>query len=112
MSRVSHMESCLLCGSTGSGAVDHNRDFEELADKFIKLASRAGDHAALKDLAAKQIERMGCFSTTGNGATTGPSALYRLRRAKIAQKAMAAMVEALELHASDEHHFDSNGHLQ
>lgn len=112
MSRVSHMESCLLCGSTGSGAVDRNQDFEELADKFIQLASRAGDHAALKDLAARQIERMGCFSTTGNAATTGPSALYRLRRAKIAQKAMNAMVEALEPHANDEHHFDSNGHLQ
>lgn len=112
MSRVSHMESCLLCGATGSGAVDHNQDFEELADKFIQLASRAVDHAALKDLAGKQIERMGCFSTSGNGAVTGPSALYRLRRAKIAQKAMAAMVDALEPKASDEHHFDSNGHLQ
>lgn len=109
--RVSHMESCLLCESTGSGAVDHNQDFEELAEKFIQLAVRAGDHAALKDLAAKQISRMGCFSTTGNGATTGPSALYRLRRAKIASKAMAALVAELGPHASSEHRFDSNNHL-
>lgn len=107
---VSHMEPCLLCGSTGSGAIEHNQDFEDLADKFIELASRANDHAALKDLAAKQIERMGCFSTTGNGATSGPSALYRLRRAKIAYKALGEMVKSLETHASSEHRFDKNGH--
>lgn len=35
MSRVSHMESCLLCGSTGSGAVEDNPVFEVLIDKFI-----------------------------------------------------------------------------
>lgn len=108
--RISHMESCLLCGSTGSGAVDKNQDFEELADKFIQLAARAKDHAALKDFAASQIERMGVFSTTGH-AGSGPSALYRLRRAKIAQKALAAMVDNLEPIASDEHRFDGNGHL-
>lgn len=108
--RISHMESCLLCGSTGSGAVEKNQDFEEFADKFIQLATRAKDHAALKDFAAAQIERMGCFSTTG-GAGHGPSALYRLRRAKIAQKAMAAMVADLESVANDDHRFDGNGHL-
>lgn len=108
--RISHMESCLLCGSTGSGAVENNQAYEDLADKFIQLAVRAKDHAALKDLASSQIVRMGCFSTTGN-AGSGPSALYRLRRAKIAQKALAAMVADLEPVANDEHRFDKNNHL-
>lgn len=112
MSRVSHMEACLLCGSTGSGAVKENPLFEIFADKFIELAVRARDHKALKDLAINHLNEMGCFSTTGNGSLGGPSTLYKLRRARIAQKAMAAMVESLEPNASDEHHFDSNGHLQ
>lgn len=112
MSRVSHMESCLLCGSTGSGAVEDNPVFEVFIDKFIELAVRAGDHKALKDLALNHLNEMGCFSTTGCGSLGGPATLYKLRRARIAQRAMAAMVESLEPSASDEHHFDSNGHLQ
>lgn len=108
--RISHMEPCLLCGSTGSGAVDRNPEYEALLEKYIELAVRSKDHAALKDLAAAQVERMGCFSTTGH-AGSGPSALYRLRRAKIAQKALSAMVGDLEPIASDEHRFDGNGHL-
>lgn len=112
MSRVSHMEACLLCGSTGSGAVEDNPVFEVFIDKFIELAVRSGDHKALKELALNQLNEMGCFSTTGSGSIGGPSTLYKVRRARIAQKAMAAMVETLEQKASDEHHFDSNGHLQ
>lgn len=112
MSRVSHMESCLLCGSTTSSAPENNNEFEILAGKYIALAAAQNNHAALRDLAIDQIGRMGGFSTTGSAGYTGPAALYRLRRARIAQNAMAAMVESLEPKASDEHHFDSNGHLQ
>lgn len=112
MSRVSHMESCLLCGSTTSSAPENNNEFEVLAGKYIALASAQNNHAALRDLALDQINRMGVFSTTGNGGSTGPAALYRLRRARIAAQAMIYMVESLEPNASDEHHFDSNGHLQ
>lgn len=112
MSLVSHMESCLLCGSTTSSAVKENPEFELFIDKFIELAVRAGDHRALRDLASSNLSEMGCFSTGGGGSLGGPRTLYKLRHARIAQKAMNAMVEALEPHANDEHHFDSNGHLQ
>lgn len=111
MSRISHMEACLTCGSTTSSAVKANPEFEEFAVRFIDLAIRAGDIKALTEFAAHQLSKVGCFSTTG-GASTGPSALHKFRRIRLARKALDAAESALSKVSTSEHHFDSNGYLQ
>lgn len=108
--RVSHMESCLLCGTSNSGSVDNNPIHEVFADKFIELAVKAGDHKALADFAGEQITSMGGFFQSG-GAGSGPRALYKLRRVRMARKALEAFEAAIEPVSNDEHRFDSNGHL-
>lgn len=111
MSRVSHMEACITCGSTTSSAVTENPEFEEFADKFIELAVRSGDLKALNEFSKRQLERVGCWSTSG-GSHTGPGSLHKMRRIRLARKALSAAEDVLAGIASDEHHFDSNGHLQ
>lgn len=108
--RISHMESCLLCGTSNSGSVDKNPMHEVFVDKFIELALKAGDHKALADFAEGQIASMGGFFQSG-GAGTGPRALQKLRRVRMARKALEALEKEIEPVANDEHRFDVNGHL-
>lgn len=108
--RISHMESCLLCGTTNSSSVDKNPAHEVFAEKFIELAVKAGDHKALADFAEGQLASMGGFFTSG-GAGNGPRALLKLRHVRMARKALEAFERSIEPVANDEHRFDSNGHL-
>lgn len=108
--RISHMESCLLCGTSNSGSVDQNPMHEIFADKFIELAVKAGDHKALADFAEGQLASMGGFFTSG-GAGSGPRALHKLRRVRMARKALEALEKDIEPVSNDEHRFDGNGHL-
>jgi len=108
--RVSHMESCLHCDTTTSSAVDSNPAFEKFADRYIGLAVRAGDVAALDELAKYQIGRTGLYGYQGGSVSSGPSALHKLRRMRIAIKALQAAESMLEGMASDEYRFDGNGH--
>lgn len=108
--RISHMESCLHCGTTTSSAGESNDLSEAFADRFIGLAVRAGDVAALKELAESQITRTGLYGHKTGCATNGPSSLYKLRRMRIARKALQAAEAMLEPNANDIHRFDSNGH--
>ncbi|MNJ35403.1 hypothetical protein D3C77_301380 [compost metagenome] len=107
--RISHMESCLTCGTTTSSAIKENDEFEALAGKYIDLAMKSGDHKAVFELAKQQLDKFGLFYSTG-GAGDGPSALYKLRRARITAKAMFSLIGYLEPVSNDEHHFDENGH--
>jgi hypothetical protein len=103
--RVSHMESCLSCGLTNSGAIDRNPEYEQLAGVVVDLAVSAGNHKALHDLAIQQLDRVGLFSTCGH-KQAGPSSLYALRRLRMASKSISALIEMLEPQANDEHRFD------
>lgn len=102
---VSHMESCLSCGLTNSGAIERNPEVELMAEKFIELAVKADDHKALYDLANNHLGRVGLFSTRGS-IQSGPRSLYALRRIRMAVKALSALQGILEPLANDEHHFD------
>ena len=102
---VSHMESCLTCGLTNSGAIERNPEVELMAEKFIELAVKADDHKALYDLAKQNFGRVGLFTTCGK-IPSGPNSLYALRRIRMAVKALTALQGILEPRANDEHHFD------
>jgi hypothetical protein len=110
--RISHMESCLSCGSTTSSAVVSNETVEKFADRFIGLAVRSGDVKALHELAVDQLSQIGCFGYQTGSSTDGPSSLHKLRRIRIAIQALQAAKDMLEPIANDIHRFDSNGHLQ
>lgn len=92
---VTRMESCMACGLTNSGAVKSNPEIESEANELIALARAAGNHKALINLATRHLGRVGCFTTCGR-AGSGSSSMYVLRRARIAQAAMAALIEMLE----------------
>lgn len=108
--RISHMEGCLHCGTTTSSAGESNNLTEKFAERFIGLAVRAGDMRALFELAEYQIKNAGMFGSNTGSTGDGPSALYKLRRASIAGKALTAAIEALTPIANDIHEFDHNGH--
>lgn len=108
--RISHMESCLHCGSTTSSAGDGNDLSESFADRFIGLAVRAGDVLALKELAESQITNTGLYGSNTGCVQDGPRSLYKLRRMRIARKALQAAESMLEPLANDIHRFDANGH--
>lgn len=110
--RISHMEACLQCGSTTSSAVEKNDLAESFADRFIGLAIRAGDIAALHELAKAQVESICGFGYQSGSVSPGPNALYKLRRMRIARKALEAAESMLEPMANDIHKFDQNGHLE
>jgi len=109
--RVSHMESCLHCGTTTSSTGKSNDYTEEFIDRYIGLAVRCGDVAALDELAKHELDNTGLYFSGSGSAGEGPRALSKLRRFRIARKACEAAEKMLELVANDEHHFDSNGHL-
>lgn len=73
--RISHMESCLHCGTTTSSAGESNDLSEALADRFIGLAVRAGDVAALKELAEFQVTNTGLYGQKTGSVSDGPSSL-------------------------------------
>ena len=108
--RISHMESCLHCGTTTSSAQESNDLTESFADRYIGLAVRSGDVAALHELAFSQIGKVGLFYQKSGAAGDGPSCLLKLRRMRIARKALEAAELLLEPLANDIHEFDSNGH--
>jgi hypothetical protein len=106
------MESCLHCGSTTSSAGASNEFSEAFADRFIGLAVRSGDVKALHELASDQLANIGCFGHQTGSSPDGPSSLYKLRRMRIASKAMQAAMEMLTPKANDIHRFDAEGHLK
>jgi hypothetical protein len=106
------MEPCLACGSTTSSAGAANDTTEKFADRFIGLAVRAGDVAALHELAIDQLGRIGGFGHKTGASPPGPSSLYKLRRIRVAMQAMQSAKDMLEPTADDIHRFDHNGHLQ
>lgn len=108
--RVSHMEPCLLCHTTTSSAGNGNSHLEQICDQFIEMAVQCGNHKALVDLAKHQINEIGVFSTVG-ACGSGTSALYKMRRLRIARKAIQAAEDSISPSASDEVRFDSNGHV-
>lgn len=108
--RISHMESCLWCGTTTSSAGEANDIGEKFAQRYIGLAVRAGDVAALHELASYHMGKVGLFGYQSGSVGDGPSALYKLRRMRIARMALEAAEKMLEPIASDEHRFDANGH--
>lgn len=92
---VTRMESCMACGLTNSGAVKSNPEIEADAQDLIILAKACGNQKVLIDLAARHLDRVGVFTTCGK-AGAGQRSIYVLRRARIAQAAMAALIEMLE----------------
>lgn len=108
--RISHMESCTQCGSTTSSAMKANDFAEQFADRYIGLAVRSGDVAALHEMAKHWVDSVGGFGHKSGSAVDGPSALYKLRRFRMARKALEAAESMLEPLANDIHEFDSNGH--
>lgn len=102
---VSHMETCLNCGLSNSGALERNPEYEKLARTLIDLAVKADHHQALHALAIEQLSRVGLFSTCGH-KQSGPNSLYALRRLRIASNAINALIKILEPRANDEHHFE------
>ena len=107
--RISHMESCLHCGTTTSTAMESNDKTEKLLSRMIGLAVRAGDIKALHEIALDSLVECGIFSQTGS-VQHGPSSLYKLRRIRISVNALNAAAGMLEPVANDIHEFDSNGH--
>ncbi|MNR08706.1 hypothetical protein D3C85_1248740 [compost metagenome] len=108
--RISHMESCIHCGTTTSSGQKANDFAEQFADRYIGLAVRSGDVAALHEMAKHWIESVGGFGYQSGGVSDGPSALYKLRRIRMARKAMEAAEAMLLPVASDVHEFDQYGH--
>lgn len=108
--RISHMESCTQCGSTTSSAMKGNDYAEAFADRYIGLAVRACDVAALHEMAKHWLDSVGGFGYKTGCAVDGPSSLYKLRRFRMARKALEAAESMLIETASDVHEFDSNGH--
>lgn len=107
--RISHMESCLHCGTTTSSAMGSNDKTEKLLSRMVVLAVRASDVKALHEIATGALDKCGVFSTAGS-VCHGPSSLYKLRLMRIAVNALNAAVGMLEPVANDIHEFDSNGH--
>ena len=108
--RISHMEVCLHCGTTTSSAINSNDTVEDFVDQFIGLAGRCGDVKALADLASSLVNHAGCYGDKTGSVAEGPSSLSKLRRFRMARKALQAAEDMLEPQANDVHRFDSNGH--
>lgn len=108
--RISHMEACVTCGTTTSSALKGNDFAESLNDRFIGLAVRAGDVAALHEIAKHWIDSIGGFGYQTGCVYDGPDALYKLRRVRMARLALEAAERIIAPKASDVHEFDSNGH--
>lgn len=93
--RVTRMEYCMCCGLTNSGAVKSNPEIEIEANALIELAKQAKNQKVLVDLATRHLGQVGVFTTCGR-AGDGRGSMHLLRRARIAQAAMAALIEMLE----------------